>query len=314
MKKLIKIFSTFSLLLLLISCSSTSPRIEFTEQKGCPDNKVNAWAPRLYSYNGIEHYVYAATSNSKDKPPIILLHELPGLSKETLEYAQTLTPDFSVYVPLLFGEMFVEDVPNGVSAYFFNSEWLFTESRPIYAWARELSKDIAAQHPGKKMGVIGMCLTGAMPLALLDNKQITSIVVSQPYLPFIAWFDSTKASLDLSELEYCEAKQRIDSGEVQILGLRFQNDKMSEREKLKTLKTDFSKGYIDLEICTNEYADNDIPADAHSVLISTWNNNPNRDDPENILNKRRQQVQQFFKFRLRDEGSLPKGKRCTKIN
>ena len=41
---------------------------------------------------------------------------------------------------------------------------------------KQVSTDIADKHPEQQMGVIGMCLSGAMPLALLENKKLYSDV------------------------------------------------------------------------------------------------------------------------------------------
>lgn len=49
------------------------------------------------------HSVYCLHDGTS-KPPMLLLHELTGLSQGTLAYAEELSKDFTVYVPLLFGE------------------------------------------------------------------------------------------------------------------------------------------------------------------------------------------------------------------
>lgn len=292
---------------MLSSCATKIQCTNSDKQNHIPDSKVCEWLPQHYSYYGIDHLVYESIHNSKEKPPLILLHQLPGLSKKTLDYAQTLTTKFSVYVPLLFGELNMDNFVYGSYFYLTNSEWQPRENRPIYEWARLLSIDISDKHPGKKMGVIGMCLTGAMPLALLENKHINSIVVSQPTLPIISITQYSKSSLYLSDLEYHFAKQRAHSGEVKILGLRFENDGLAKREKLKTLKTDFSDAYIDLEICQCEYEKYNIAQSAHSVLIDDWDKEQASGHPVNI---RRQQVMQFFQAQLLGIGEVPTEKRC----
>lgn len=57
------------------------------------------------------------------KGPVLLLHELPGLSDKTLDYAITLADDFMVYVPLLFGDLYQDNSAAGTTSYFLNGEW-----------------------------------------------------------------------------------------------------------------------------------------------------------------------------------------------
>ena len=290
------------------ACSFVSHPSTDNQQQG----EIKDWDPKIYSHFGIKHAVYESIHNNKDKPAIILLHQLPGLSKETLDYAETLTPSFSVYVPLLFGNVNMNNLIYGFFLYLFSPEWHSGENKPIHKWVRQLTVDIEKKHPGKHMGVIGMCLTGALPLALLENTAINSIVVSQPSLPLISFNHSSRASLDLSAHEYSIAKQRTLSGQVKILGLRFQQDSLAAREKLTTLKTDFSTAYIDLEICKDDYEKNNIQQRAHSVLIDEWSENLESTNPIKI---RRQQVLLFFNKRLLKQNiPLPEARSCNTGN
>src|SRR5437667_243838 len=59
--------------------------------------------PEPFSANGIKHQIYDFGGNG---PDVILLHELPGLSGETIELAKNLGREpehYSVHVPLIFG-------------------------------------------------------------------------------------------------------------------------------------------------------------------------------------------------------------------
>src|ERR1022692_869016 len=51
--------------------------------------------------SGLSHPVYCLGAD-RSKPPVVLLHELTGLSQETLDYAESLSADFTIYVPMLF--------------------------------------------------------------------------------------------------------------------------------------------------------------------------------------------------------------------
>lgn len=52
--------------------------------------------------SGVTHPVYCF-GKDKSKPPLLLLHEITGVTPDTLEYAETLSADFIVYVPHLVG-------------------------------------------------------------------------------------------------------------------------------------------------------------------------------------------------------------------
>src|SRR5258708_40253570 len=58
--------------------------------------------PHPFSANGITHNVYDLGSTG---PDVILLHELPGLSFDTVTLARKLTGEgYAVHVPLIFGK------------------------------------------------------------------------------------------------------------------------------------------------------------------------------------------------------------------
>ena len=92
-----------------------------------------------YEGGQIQHDVYVCQRGS-GKPPVVLLHELPGLSAKTLDYALTLADEFTVYVPLLFGHVYQESSAKGLWSYNTSGEWCTVSesdhegSRPIIRW------------------------------------------------------------------------------------------------------------------------------------------------------------------------------------
>lgn len=268
------------------------------------------WQGCQFDSNGIQRVVFAAKTNRPDKPPVLLLHELVGLTPKTLQYADSLSGEFSVYLPLLFGapaeDGFLAGILKGTVAYALNGEWHPEEKRPIYVWARHLSDWIVERHPGRNMGVIGMCLTGTMPLALLSNEHVRAVVVSQPTLPLLAFSGEAKASLALSALELGTAIERTGRGQAEILGFRFQGDSLAKRDKLATLQEAFGPAYIDREICSTDYAKYHIKPNAHSVLIYDWQSRP----PDHPTNVRRKEVEQFLASRLLGVGRSPLAVSC----
>jgi len=119
-------------------------------------------------------------------PAVVLLHELPGMSPDDMRLVRRLAQeDFNVYLPLLFGELGQDNFFFGYfqSCFFgeFECSKLSTRS-PILGWLETVCKRISESSNGP-IGVIGMCLTGIFPLALLRSG-VGAAVLCQPTLPF----------------------------------------------------------------------------------------------------------------------------------
>lgn len=242
------------------------------------------------------HPVFCFGSDST-KPPVLLLHELPGLSSQTLHYAQTLSSDFSVYVPLLFGTPNQSSALKGSISFRTNGEWtarpeLEGNSR-IIKWLQHVTAKIEEKHPGQSIGVIGNCLTGTIPLTLLANKAVNAVVLAQPSLPLplLYYSEADESSLDISDHAKTQALSRKDAW---IYYLHFETDCVSKRAKKTTLKTLFPEQFIDGEIWKDEYApqcQEKVPT-VHSTLIGEY-------DAGGLISKssqdRRNKVRQFLK-------------------
>ena len=252
----------------------------------------------------VQHPIYIFRSTYKPGPPILLLHELPGLSPKTKQYASELTREFTVYAPRLFGADNMYSTPRGFLAYAFNGEWSerasLNGSRRITQWLREAVRWIEARHPGAPIGIIGMCLTGALPLALADHPQVHALVIAQPTLPLIGGREDFGISAD----EWKIAKQKIQNGAAKVYGVRFIHDSIAKRGKHCRLKRELGDGFVDAEINDKEYVVRDdngvvlytVPERAHSTLILEWR----PDLTTHPSTKRHRQVELF----LRDPASF----------
>ena len=119
-------------------------------------------------------------------------------------------------------------------------------TRNLTHWLRSVVQWVGNQHPDQPIGVIGMCLTGSIPLALLDNPQIRAVVVAQPSLPFMFWGTSfDRHSLDLSDVEIENAQKRVlgtvQQNPVEIYGLRFEGDCIARKEKFDLMRQLFGE-------------------------------------------------------------------------
>ena len=244
----------------------------------------------------VQHNVYCLGSD-RSKPPVILLHELTGLSAKTLEYAETLSSDFTVYVPMLFGEVNQDSMIRGMAAFLFNGEWPLGGSdldgnTPIVKWLRHLVARIGNEHKGEHIGVIGNCLTGSLPLLLLDNEQVGGIVLAQPTYPirFFSYNDDERSSLGISKSDLANAKKTVSEKNMQIYGVRFEKDCLSHSKKRDTLKAEFGARYIDATISESEYMTSahcqaKDCSKAHSTLIADWEgkNSPSQSRREEVV-------------------------------
>ena len=268
-----------TLLLSINGCSASQLGIcaPHTKEEGTPTQNWEECFERSFSQLGITHSVFCLKDGTA-KPPVLLLHELTGLSPGTLAYAEELSKDFTVYVPLLFGEKGKFSLVHGLEAYWFQGvvelfpggEWGMQSkgSAPIVNWLRGLVQKIGDRHRGQHIGIIGNCLTGPFPLALLDHPQVMAAVIAQPALPLRFWWstDNDKRSLGLSEEDLTIAK----ASAAKIYGLRFETDCMAPPEKQKTLNDTFGTRFIDGTIPASAYQTDGKPTHSHSTLIGSW--------------------------------------------
>lgn len=199
--------------------------------------------------------VYAEGDPSS--PPILLLHELPGLLPETTCFADNLVKrGYRVYMPLFFGSV---GRPVGTLRQLGvcagpNFNCVSTSESAVVDKLRGLRDRIANAHKGRPLGIIGMCLTGAMPLALAE-KNVAAVVVSQPAIPF-GFTASERRSLGVSTRSVQMAAERG----VHVLRIRFEKDCLVPEERFDTIAQLIPEKQLETEVvATNN-------AHQHSVL------------------------------------------------
>lgn len=247
------------------------------KEEGTPAQNWIECFSQPVAHVGITHSVLCL-NGAASKPPVILLHELTGPSPGTLAYAEELSKDFTVYVPLLFGEQGKFSLVRGLKAYWFRGilesfpggEWGLPSkgSAPIVNWLRGVVQKIGERHADQRIGIIGNCLTGPFPLALLDHPRVMAAVVAQPALPLRFWWytEDDKASLGISEDDLTIAK----ASTAKIFGVRFETDCIAPPEKHKALSDTFGSRFIDGTIPASAYQTDGKPTHAHSTLIGSW--------------------------------------------
>jgi dienelactone hydrolase len=201
-------------------------------------------------------------------PSVLLLHELPGLTPQCVRLARLLSDaHFKVFVPLLFGKPGVSAPrANAWRSCFFAGYSCFSSTHPgsIARRMRALSASLHAEHPEARMGVLGMCLSGALPIYLMRDEWVAAPIVSQPALPLAF---AAKASLGLSPQDLALAKGRG----IPLLYLRFSEDAISPKERLQALKEILGSELKPYVICSAPGNSFGINTKAHAVLTSELN-------------------------------------------
>lgn len=230
--------------------------------------------------------VYVTKTGEK---PVLLLHEIPGLTPETFALAQRLEKDgFRVYMPLLFGKparrlnclrlglMLLHPASNPFAK---------SEVSPRIRFARATIDAIAERNPARKIGVIGMCLTGNFGIPLLSDPRVGAAVLSQPAVPFLF-----KSALGVSDADIAAAR----SSQKKMFALRFERDKKSPVERWKRLEKEFP-GQITLHQIPNEQPQGTFPPNAHAVLTQWYDETKPDDYPTHVAYRA---VSQFLRDNL----------------
>jgi len=166
-------------------------------------------------------------------PPVILLHELPGITQYTFQLADEIAAKgYTVYMPVLSGEPGTHREGPLYTVRLALSPFLQGIRRhhtsPEAEYIVRLAEKIHAKHSGK-MGVIGMCMTGIMPLATLRHDFVNAVVLAQPSMPFLS-----RRDLGLSKSDVGIATERLKK--TPAFALRFSHDDISHWERQEELE------------------------------------------------------------------------------
>jgi dienelactone hydrolase len=194
---------------------------------------------------------------------VILLHELPGLTRDDLALARALGGrGFNVYTPVLFGKPEQENIADGYReaclSGTFECSKIATRSA-ILDKIEPLCTDVG-RRTGHSVGVIGMCLTGILPLALLSTT-VKAAVLCQPTLPFNVVLGRPAGDqvrdLGLGPDDLINARRSA----APFLAVHYLEDKRCPPERVDELRRTF----------TNRAATIDLEGDHHSSLAGDFN-------------------------------------------
>ena len=194
-------------------------------------------------------------------PPVLLLHEIDGMTPETLQLADRLVKrGFTVYLPLLFGKKGEDKAYRVIlRTPCWGGEFYCTSPDAIgkiTGWIGRLTLKIHAD-TGKKLGVIGNCLTGSVPLVLLADRQtaekIACAVLSQPAIP-LGFFPFAKPvlkrhqkALAVSRTQIEAAVHNVTERRIPLLAFHFNDDPVVPTVRMEELASLFPKELMDYE-------------------------------------------------------------------
>jgi dienelactone hydrolase len=218
------------------------------------------------------HRVYATGQGA----PVILLHELPGLREADVELGAELGKYFEVHVPLMFGVAGQDDLARGEQeacneklpddAKLFRCRTA-NVSQPIVKWLEQL---VAATCKSelkpelKPCGIIGMCLTGTVPLSLINSNvgvkaEIKALVLAQPTLP--ATWRIWSSDLDIADTQIDAALDEATRQDTAILLTRYDHDLYTRHAAFDRLSRKLASRH------NSEFVAKPIPGHGHSTLI-----------------------------------------------
>ena len=237
------------------ACHSHPDPVTFPNPFGDDGSKVPS-----FEFGGRRVYIVG----DKKGPPILLLHELPGMTPQCYYLAEQLASrGYTIYMPLMFGKA-------GVASAKKNGFWLLfkrdfhsvaDETAPIVKSLRELRDEIHKHHPKQNMAVIGMCLTGNLAPAFLDVPYVQAAVMSQPALPTIGPHKDERMALSQRDIAIAQGSH------VPILAFRFVTDTLSPEPRRQKFICTFKDQITFRALC--------IERPAHAVLTTELFDAPN---------------------------------------
>ncbi len=245
-----------------------------------------------FQYGRQSHPLY-----TKGKGPgVVVIHELPGLTKECIALANRLVDaGYRVYMPLLLGRPGEKAVTRNLLRVCISREFsvfAMNKSSPIIAWLKEVCAKALKECGGAGVGAIGMCLTGNFAISLMADPKVLAPVSCQPSLPFPI-SKKRKAALAMSPEELQAAKRRATEGQ-DLMCFRFSCDNTSPEARFNKLGEEFGTAFRGMQIDSSEGNPHRIRAKAHAVQTSEFVDkagHPTREAMDRVL--------AFFEERLK---------------
>lgn len=228
------------------------------------------YAHGRFEFDGIGHDVWTAG----DGPPVVILHELPGVDRRTIALAERIRASgFRVVVPVLVGKAHgrssaLDVVVNSVRVCVSREIVALRQRRssPVVGWLTALARSEAERAGVGRVGVVGMCLTGGFAVAMAVEPAVAVAVASQPSLPFamgpLRRLPGQAGDLGMSDADLGRVRERDDPADLCVLALRYASDRIAPRARFERLVEELGAGTILAEIPSDEPSDHPVLTDA----------------------------------------------------
>lgn len=249
-----------------------------------PDQTMQKLGFVEYSFTDgfYKHAVFAKGTG----PEVIVMHELPGFDESTVHFLNRLAnAGFRVHAPHLFGPLLWTDTTFNYARLCISREFGYLKSNrsaPICDWLRALARTLSEQNSNARIGVIGMCLTGAFVIPMVIEPGVRAGVISQPAIPtslryvkFGTGEGEWMQEINVSDSDLQAATQRCARDGVPVLVQRFCNDRVSPHPRAERIKRAF-----DTDATLYEYDDPRVYEDPkkrefpHALLTLEYDNAP----------------------------------------
>lgn len=199
---------------------------------------------------------YPVWHTSSAGKPLMLLHALNGISPSVLHYALELeTHGYRVYIPSLYGDPIQGEDAFGYDMALAATKFLKSDPRwdlssptdigPILDDCRDMARWIARHEGSRDLIVMGNCLTGSFPIALLDVPEVKTAVLAQPATPIMKFHQvilrlpqspqkARSLALPASDLERAFDALR-DNPDKHIIGFHYRHDPLAPISKFDAL-------------------------------------------------------------------------------
>lgn len=209
---------------------------------------LSTWTRGSHTFDGITHDTYRKGTG----PGVIVIHEIPGMSKAVIRFAQEVVDaGFTVVMPRLFGEPEVGvnpvSIAKAVKSVCVSKEFVTLHAgrtAPIADWLRSLARDLHDELGGPGVGALGMCMTGGFALGMMVDPAVAAPVLCQPSAPF-AVTPALGRDLGLSPADLATVKQRAANG-CPVLGARYSGDKATGT-RFDVLTQELGENFIKVE-------------------------------------------------------------------
>lgn len=176
--------------------------------------------------------------------PFLMLHPLGGLDPCTLEVCKELEArGWKVHAPILDGGAYGErNIPRSYLHLRNSPHWRVTDPRDCGAVLhdlREMVQHVSRVNGGRRVVVMGNCMTGNLPLGMLDLACVGTAVLCQPALPFRRFYgDPSREERAWSipaDIEAAAIAALARDGSKRILGFHFYEDPAAPYSKFEAL-------------------------------------------------------------------------------